>query len=114
MPQAARKNSDSAALLALSRRLSRPDTRRLFARFCHEVVHFSDDIVMESSAFELTLRGPNGFAVVLSPLRDLFLVSIGENRSFDMRVASIDDFVSALDLALNVYLAAQSKSDSPC
>jgi len=107
-----RKKSDSAALLALARRIDRPDVRRLFARFCHEVAHFSEDVVIESAPFDVTLRGPCGFAVAVSPLRELFLVSLGESRLFDIRVASVDDFTSALDLTLNKYLAAQARTPS--
>jgi hypothetical protein len=81
-------------------------------RFCHEVAHFSEEIAVETAPFELTLRGPCKFAVAVSPLRELFLVSIGESRAFDIRVASVDSFISALDLTLNYYLAAQSKTHS--
>ena len=71
---------------------------------------FSDRFEIEVAPFEVTLRDPGaGFCVVVSPLRDLFLVSIGESRSFDVRVSSDESFLSALDLALERYLASVSK-----
>jgi len=96
-------------MLALSRRIARRDVRALFIRFCHEVALFSDRIEIEETPFELTLREPCGFAVILSPLRELFLVSLGEERSTDIRVSSVESFMSALDLALGRYLAMKSR-----
>ncbi len=112
MPRTDREKIDSAALLGLARRMSRSDVRKLFLRFCHEVIRFSEEIEVETAPFELTMQGPHGFAVVVSPFRELFLVSVGEGRSFDIRVSSVDSFASALDLTLHSYLMAQSKVHS--
>ncbi len=100
-------------LFAVGKRIGPRATRRLFVRFCREVSRFSDRFEIEVSPFDVTLREQgDGFCVVVSPLRDLFLVSIGESRSFDVRVSSNESFVSALDLALERYLASASKEAS--
>jgi len=98
-------------VFAAGKRIGPRATRRLFVRFCREVSRFSDRFEIEVAPFEVTLREPGtGFCVVVSPLRDLFLVSIGEGRSFDVRVSSDESFVSALDLALERYLASASRA----
>ncbi len=100
-----------SGVFAAARLIGPRATRRLFVRFCREVKRFSGGFEIETSPFEVALRDPGvDFCVVVSPLRDLFLVSIGENRSFDVRVSSAESFVSALDLALERYLAAASRA----
>jgi hypothetical protein len=100
-------------VFAVGKRIGPRPTRRLFIRFCREVSRFSDRFEIEVAPFEVALREPvSGFCVVVSPLRELFLVSIGENRSFDVRVSSSESFVSALDLTLERYLASASKAAS--
>jgi hypothetical protein len=97
-------------VFAAGKRIASRPTRRLFVRFCREVSRFSDRFEIDVAPFEVTFREPGaGFCVVVSPLRDLFLVSIGETRSFDVRVSSDESFVSALDLALERYLVSASK-----
>lgn len=98
-------------MFAVGKRIGPRPTRRLFVRFCHEVSCLSDRFDVEVEPFEVTLRERgSGFCVIVSPLRDLFLVSIGEGRSFDVRVSSDESFVSALDLAVERYLAFSSKA----
>ena len=100
-------------MFAFGKRIGTRPTRRLFVRFCREVSRLSDRFEIEVALFEVTLREPgSGFCVVVSPLRDLFLVSIGESRSFDVRVSSNESFVSALDLTLEQYLTSASKAAS--
>lgn len=98
-----------AQVRALSHRIAGRDVRGLFVKFCHEVTLFSGSVEVEASAFELAMREPCGFTVILSPLRELFLVSLGEDRSTDVRVSSEESFVSALDLTLARFLAVKSK-----
>ncbi len=106
-----RGRSDAIAVLALARRLGPLALRRLFVRFCHEVSRFSDGFEIEIAPFDLVLRdSASGFSVTVSPLRELFLVSLGESRSFDIRVSSVEGYASALDLALAAYLAAAAKA----
>ncbi len=98
-------------VFAAGERIGPRSTRRLFIRFCREVSRFSDRFEIEVAPFEVTLRDPGaGFCVVVSPLRDLFIVSIGESRSFDVRVSSDESFLSALDLALERHLASAAKT----
>jgi hypothetical protein len=107
-----RTGPDGMRLFALGKRIGPRRTRRLFVRFCREASRLSDRFEIEIAPFEATLREPgSGFCIVVSPLRDLFLVSIGESRSFDVRVSSDESFVSALDLTLDRYLAAASKAE---
>ncbi len=114
MPQTRRSRPNTAGLLALGSRIGPRDVRRLFVRFCREVERFSDALEIEVAPFELSLReASSGFSIAISPLRELFLISIGESRSCDVRVSSAESFVSALDLALARYLAAASKVSPP-
>lgn len=105
-----RTHAYSAGVPALARRIGPRELRRLFVRFCHEVARFPGAFEIETAPFDLTLReAASGFSVTVSPLRDLFLVSIGEGRSFDIRVSSADGFESALDLTLAGYLTSAAK-----
>jgi len=114
MRQTHRSRSEEAGLFALGARIGPHEVRRLFVRFCREVERFSDGLEIEVSPFELFLReASSGFSVVVSPLSELFIVSIGESRSCDVRVSSVESFVSALDLTLVRYLAAASKAFPP-
>lgn len=98
-------------MFSVAQRIGPRPARRLFVRFCSEVGRLSDRFEVELAPFEVTFRDPDtGFCVIVSPLRDLFIVSIGESRSFDVRVSSDESFVSALDLVLERYLAAASKA----
>jgi hypothetical protein len=105
-----RIGAETAGVPALARRIGRGELRRLFVRFCHEVARFPGEFEIETAPFDLTLRDlASGFSVTVAPHRELFLVSIGESRSFDVRVSSTDSFVSALDLTLAGYLTAAAK-----
>jgi len=102
-----------AGIPAAARLIGPRPIRRLFVRFCREVSRFSDRFEVDVSPFEIALRDPEAdFCVFVSPLRDLFLVSIGEGRSFDVRVSSPESFVSALDLTLERYLVSASRASA--
>lgn len=103
----------SPAAGSLARRIGARGPRRLFARFCLEISRLSDTIVAEESAFELIFRDSGDFCVVVSPLRELFLVSLGEDRSSDIRVASPESFVFALDSALRRHLVSRAAVPRP-
>jgi hypothetical protein len=90
------------------RRIGSPSVRSLFVRFCGEVARFADDMRVEITPFEVRFGDPRGFSVVVSPLRELFLVSIGSSRSLDVRVSSAEAFRTALDAALRSFLEAQA------
>jgi hypothetical protein len=103
-------STPAAGLRALGSRIGPLPVRRLFFRFSREVARLSDGIEHEFSPFELSLReSACAFSVTVSPLRELFLVSIGENRSLDVRVSSPEGFVGALDLVLIRYLESASR-----
>jgi len=93
--------SDSARLIANA------SIREFFARFCREVMRFSDDIDVEIEPFTLKMKNGDGFEITLSPLREIFLVSIGKDRSCDIRVSSIEDYLFALDLVLHHFLSVR-------
>jgi hypothetical protein len=100
----------AAGLAALAARIGPRPVRRLFVRFCHEVVRFSDTFEYETAPFDVSFRDAScGFSVAVSPLRELFLVSIGESRSLDIRVTSAESFMFALDLVLARYLESASR-----
>ncbi len=104
------ERSAASSLRFLGGRIGPRPVRRLFVRFCREVARFSDAFEPEVSPFEVRLRDrATGFSVTLSPLRDLFLVSIGEDRALDVRVSSEASFTGALDLALVQYLETASR-----
>jgi hypothetical protein len=98
-------------MFTVAQRIGPRPARRLFIRFCHEVSRLSNRMEIEHGPFEVSFREPGaGFCVAVSPHRDLFVVSLGENRSFDVRVSSEESFLSALDLVLERFLAAVSNA----
>ena len=100
-------------MFAVGKRIEPRRTRRLFVVFCREVSRLSGRFEIDVAPFEVTLREPDsGFCVVVTPLRDLFLVSIGESRSVDVRVSSVESFLSALDLVLERYLTVSAPAAS--
>jgi hypothetical protein len=112
MPRTVEGPAGASAVLALAHRIASPVSRRLFAVFCREVCRFSDGMRAEASAFDITFRDASGFSIIVSPFPDLFLVSLGDDRSSDIRVSSIEGFCFALDSALRRHLAAASH-DAP-
>lgn len=102
----------AAAILVLGRRIAAPEPRRLFAAFCREVSRFSDSMRTEVAPFDITFRDAADFSITVSPLRDLFIVSLGEDRSSDIRVSSRESFCFALDSALRRRLAATAGGES--
>lgn len=110
MQQVSDSRSDFAEVLAVSRRITSPLVRRLFARFCDEIRHLSDDMSMEVSAFEVSFKDRSGYSVSISPLREIFIVSLGNERFSDIRVASMESFYAALDSVVYCYLSTSAHS----
>ncbi len=110
---ASRASVAARATGSLARRIAAREARRLFARFCIEIFRLSDTIEVEETPFELVFRDGGDFCVVVSPLRELFLVTLGENRASDIRVTSPESFVFALDSALRRHLASRAASPRP-
>jgi len=84
--------------------------RELFTKFCREVARFSDEIDVEIEPFTLKMKDRFGFEVVLSPYREIFLVSIGGGGSCDVRVSSVEDYLFALDLVLHNFLLVREEA----
>jgi len=87
-----------------ARLIANTSIRDLFTRFCREVARFSDDIDVEIEPFTLKMRDGFGFEVVLSPYREIFMVSLGDKGNCDVRVSSVEDYLFALDLVLHNFL----------
>jgi hypothetical protein len=110
MPQAHEGPKDLGRALGFGRRIGSRGVRWLFVCFCREVSRFPGSLKLEIAPFEVRFSDSHGFLVVLSPLSELFLVSIGPSRSFDVRVSSLESFCTALDAALRHFLEAQGRS----
>ena len=104
--------SGAQAVFALGRRIVSPAARRLFAAFCREASRLSDTMTADVSAYDVTFRDDSGFSLVVSPLRDLFIVSLGAERSSDIRVSAAEGFCFALDSAVRRRLAAAAAAAS--
>ena len=109
MPQAHDAPHDLRRALGFGRRIGSHGARWLFVSFCREVSRFPGPLRLEVTPFEVRFSDSHGFLVVLSPLCELFLVSIGPTRSFDVRVSSLESFCTALDAALRHFLEVQGR-----
>ena len=110
MPRPVDGSIEMLRAVGFGRRVGPHCVRRLFVRFCREVSRFSDCIDVETAPFEVRFSDPHGFSVVVSPLRELFLVSIGRSRSLDIRVSSPESFCFALDATLRSFLDLQGNA----
>jgi hypothetical protein len=97
-------------LTEMAGRLTDGSVRNLFTRFCREVTSFSGDITVEITPFEARFSEPPGFRVHVSPYRDLFRVSMDAPNPCDFRVNAPDGYLSALDLALKLFLDARAET----
>ncbi len=93
----------------LGRVIVKRGVNSLFSNFCHEIMQFSDQISIEFTSFEISFYSADGIFLKVSPYSELFLVSIGENRSVDLRVLDRGGFVRCLDIALKHYLDSLSE-----
>lgn len=84
--------------------------RDLYNSFCEQMIRLSDLVDVETTSFETRFSGPGEMYVAVSPYRDIFLVSIGRNTPFEIRVSSEESCFRALDLALNHYLTSISRN----
>ncbi len=84
------------------------EARELFGRFCREVTNFSGRFNVETTRFEIRYSGEGGFAVKVTPYRDLFVVALGDSPSIQLRVVDREGFIRALDLALSHFLESFS------
>jgi hypothetical protein len=72
-------------------------------------MQFSDQLSREFTRFEISFYSTDGILLKVSPYSELFLVSIGENPSIDIRVLDRVGFVRGLDLSLKHYLDSLSE-----
>lgn len=78
--------------------------RSLFSNFCHEILKFSNQIAKKTTPFEISFHSAGCLLLKVSPYKDLFIVSIGDNSSVEVRVSDKDGFFRGLDLSLKHYL----------
>ena len=95
-----------------ARRIVSERPAELFTAFCREILLFPDDLEVEFARFEIRFRSGRGFNVTVSPYRDLFVVSVGEPGSCDVRVSGDEQYLRALDLSLQHFRG--SSVSAPC
>ena len=93
----------------LGRFIAEGSVKSLFSKFCNEIIRFSDQISIEFTSFEISFYSADGIFLRVSPYSELFLVSIGENPSVDLRVLDRGGFMRGLDLSLKYYLDSLSE-----
>jgi hypothetical protein len=89
-----------------ARRIVSDRPAELFTAFCREILMFPERVEVEFARFELRFSSGQGFNVIVSPYRDLFVVSVGEPGSCDIRVAEDEQYIRALDLTLQHFLGS--------
>ena len=95
-----------------ARRIVSERPAELFTALCREILMFPGEVKVEFARFEIRFRSDRGFNVTVSPYRDLFVVSIGEPGSCDVRVSGDEQYLRALDLSLQHFL--ESGVPAPC
>jgi len=88
----------------LSGRIIRDEPRRLFRLLLEEILRFPGPVTIETTPFEARCGGGGGFGVTITPYRELFLVSVGDNTPCTLRITSERDYYSAIDLSLQHFL----------
>jgi hypothetical protein len=88
----------------LSERIVRDEPRRLFRLLLEEILRFPGPVTIETTPFEARCAGGGGFSVTITPYRELFLVSVGDNTPCTLRISSERDYYSAIDLSLQHFL----------
>ena len=96
--------ADLDMAIGLGDRLIDKGLQGFFRAFCGDVARFPGGVMIETTPFEARFYSGNGFKLSISPYRELFLVSIGEQTPCSLRVGSEEDLYAALDLALQHFL----------
>lgn len=73
-----------------------------------EIARFPGSVTVETTPFEARCAGEGGFSVTITPYRELFLVSVGEETPCTLRVTSERDYCSAIDLTLQQFLQSRN------
>lgn len=110
MARRSAKGHEAAASLG-GGRIRIEGVRDLYDSFCGQLTLLSPDIEIETAPFETRFSAPGGMYVSLTPYSEIFLVSIGKDSPFDIRVSGDEGYYRALDLALNHFLASLSRSE---
>ncbi len=90
--------------VGLSGRIIREEPRKLFRLLLEEILRFPGPVRIEATPFEARCAGNGGFSVTVTPYRELFLVSVGEDTPCTLRIQSERDYYSAIDLSLQHFL----------
>lgn len=80
--------------------------RRLHDLLCEELVLLSDGVEVEQAPFETRFSVEGRRFVLLSPYRELLLVGAGGGSVCEVRIGGEEDFIRALDLAIESFLQA--------
>jgi hypothetical protein len=90
--------------IGLSGRIINDEPRKLFRLLLEEILRFPGPVTIEATPFEARCAGSGGFSVTVTPYRELFLVSIGEDTPCTLRIQAERDYYSAIDLSLQHFL----------
>ena len=90
--------------LGLSERIIMEEPRKHFRLLLEEILRFPGPVRIETTPFEARCAGNGGFNVTVTPYRELFLVSVGEDTPCTLRIQSERDYYPAIDLALQHFL----------
>ena len=93
--------------LGLSERIVGEEPRKLFRVLLEEILRFPGPVSIETTPFEARCTGAGGFNVTVTPYRELFLVSVGEETPCTIRIQSESDYYSAIDLSLQHFLESR-------
>jgi len=97
-------------IVRIAERIVPVEVWRLFLIFCREILRLSHTMSIEVAPFEVRFHDTSGFLVRVLPYRELFVVSLGAPSQCDVRVSTTDGYISALDIALQHFLAMRSSS----
>ena len=100
----AQDSTVDSSIDVLGRLIVKKSVRSLFNDFCSEVTRFSDRLSRRFTRFEISFYSAEGILLKITPYSELFLVSIGENPTINVRVSDREGFIRSLDLSLKHYL----------
>ncbi len=90
--------------IGLSERIVEDEPRKLFRLLLEEILGFPGSVRVEATSFEARCTAAGGFNVTITPYRELFLVSVGEETPCTLRIQSERDYYPAIDLSLQHFL----------
>ena len=84
--------------------------RNLYYTLCDHLIRFSPIVEVEVAPFETRFTGTGEISIRISPYSDLFMVSVGETATCDIRVVDEESYFRALDLSLSHLLSATANA----